>query len=137
DLDTFPCVALSLPGDKGQITVGPLTNAEHLSTYLQPQWWAVWTHHPMRVRGTSAPELAAWFAACVEDTDVMSAMLTGNVTSWIYFAVLADGRVCVAAGDEAPVVFDIGREAAGDDAHVWLPVVSPAVVSFDVRVICS
>ncbi|KAJ2810173.1 hypothetical protein H4S07_002821 [Coemansia furcata] len=137
DLDTFPCVALSLPADKGQITVGPLTNAEHLSTYLQPQWWAVWTHHPMSVRGASAPELAAWFAACVEDTDVMSAMLKGNVASWIYFAVLADGRVCVAAGDEVPVVFDIGREVAGDDAHVWLPVVSPAVVSFDVRVICA
>ncbi|KAJ2889542.1 hypothetical protein GGI21_006533, partial [Coemansia aciculifera] len=52
--------------------------------------------------------------------------------SWVYFAVLADGRVCVAK-DDRPVVFDVGDmdEEDGDrfESHVWLPVVSPAVTS--------
>ncbi|KAJ2890514.1 hypothetical protein GGI21_006143, partial [Coemansia aciculifera] len=70
DLDTFPCISLNLPGRMGQITVGPLTNMEHLSTYLQPQWWAVWTSEKSScpsVRSASAPDLAQWFAECVAD----------------------------------------------------------------------
>ncbi|KAJ2488637.1 hypothetical protein IWW37_004659 [Coemansia sp. RSA 2050] len=146
DLDTFPCIALSLPGTKGQITLGPLTNMEHLSTYLQPQWWVVWTQCRTcpSVRRASAPGLAQWFSACVGGgRGVESAMLTDNMVSasWIYYAVLADGRVCVAMcgswpvlKEDALVVFDVG---ASDDSHVWLPVVSPAVVSFDLRIICA
>ncbi|KAJ2063864.1 translation machinery-associated protein 20, partial [Coemansia sp. S2] len=140
DLDTFPCIALSLPGNGGQITLGPLTNMEHLSTYLQPQWWAVWTQCDSQstcpsVRGTSAPDLAQWFSGCVAGGPgvQMSAMLTNNMApaSWIYFAVLADGRVCVAATrgswpsseEDMPVLFDTGGSAANDDGnHVWLPV---------------
>ncbi|KAJ2866608.1 hypothetical protein GGH94_001415 [Coemansia aciculifera] len=155
DLDTFPCIALSLPGNSGQITLGPLTNMEHLSTYLQPQWWAVWTQCDGQstcpsVRRTSAPDLAQWFSGCVAGGSgvQMSAMLTNNMApaSWIYFAVLADGRVCVATTrgswpsteEDAPVVFDIGVSATnGSGNHVWLPVVSPAVVSFDLRIICA
>ncbi|KAJ2347970.1 hypothetical protein GGH91_001599, partial [Coemansia sp. RSA 2671] len=145
DLDTFPCIALSLPGAKGQITLGPLTSMEHLSTYLQPQWWVVWTRSRTcpSVRRASAPDLAQWFSGCVGGMGVESAMLTDSMVpaSWIYYAVLADGRVCVAMRGSPPgqkedmvVVFEVG---ALDSSHVWLPVVSPAVVSFDLRIICA
>ncbi|KAJ2506125.1 hypothetical protein IWW47_001738 [Coemansia sp. RSA 2052] len=164
DLDTFPCIALSLPGRLGRITVAPLTNMEHLSTYLQPQWWAVWTSDRSAnpsVRSASAPDLAQWFAGCVAGGPGVRkcAMLTNNMAlaSCVYFAVLADGRVCVAATrgawplaaataaaaeEDAPVVFDVGVSATSEDGgqyadHVWLPVVSPAVVSFDLHIICA
>ncbi|KAJ2747352.1 hypothetical protein GGI20_000603 [Coemansia sp. BCRC 34301] len=153
DLDTFPCIALRLPGRMGQITVGPLTNMEHLSTYLQPQWWAVWTSDQSScpsVRSAPAPDLAQWFTGCVAGGPGVQkrAMLTNNMApaSWVYFAVLTDGRVCVAATrgawlmaeEDVPVVFDAGASAANQDVdHVWLPVVSPAVVTFDLRIICA
>ncbi|KAJ2432518.1 hypothetical protein IWW46_006626, partial [Coemansia sp. RSA 2440] len=50
DLDSFPCISLCLPGTNGQIIIGPVTEPESLSTYLQPQWWAVWTTHTDDVR---------------------------------------------------------------------------------------
>ncbi|KAJ2610950.1 hypothetical protein EV177_003717 [Coemansia sp. RSA 1804] len=152
DLDTFPCISFPLPGDMGQIIVGPVTDMGNLSTYLQPQWWALWIqpplqtedapHPPVDVRTAAASDLARLFSQAVrpDGIDPMSMcwrvrrahMLTSamRAASWIYFIVGASGKVCLATeGDTRSIVFD--AVASGSDSHVWLPVVSPAVVSFE------
>ncbi|KAJ2615438.1 hypothetical protein H4S08_001242 [Coemansia sp. RSA 1365] len=162
DLDTMPCFALTLPADMGRITVGPLTDPATLSTYLQPQWWAVWTDagpdrgragriESLALRYTPASEMREWFVrAATGNAGVRQRnVLTGVVpsSSWIYVIVLADGRLCIASvsdnvplGSATPVVFDIGSEAAsayvGPNGHMWLPTASPAMISFELQPIC-
>ncbi|KAJ1801371.1 hypothetical protein LPJ59_000336 [Coemansia sp. RSA 2399] len=141
DLDTFPCIALPLPGARGQIVLGPVTDMGNLSTYLQPQWWAVWMQPPpgappLDVRNADLSRLFAQIAQPgtadpsfgVQSASVLSTMRS---SSWVYFIVSTNGRVCLATGgDVHAVVFDV--DAVGDAAcHVWLPAVSPAVVSFE------
>ncbi|KAJ2083775.1 hypothetical protein H4R24_000546 [Coemansia sp. RSA 988] len=162
DLDTMPCFALALPADMGRITVGPLIDPANLSTYLQPQWWAVWTDtgpkkgcagriESLALRYTPASEMQEWFArAVVGDMSVRQrSVLTGVVpsSSWIYVVVLTDGRLCMSSvcddmplDSAAPVIFDIGSEAAaaymGPNGHMWLPTASPAMISFELQPIC-
>ncbi|PIA16405.1 hypothetical protein COEREDRAFT_87104 [Coemansia reversa NRRL 1564] len=162
DLDTMPCFALTLPAGMGRITVGPLTDPATLSTYLQPQWWAVWTDagpdkgcagriESLALRYTPASEMREWFArAAAGDADVRQRNVLTSVvpsSSWIYIVVLADGRLCIASvcdnmplGSATPVVFDIGPEAAsayvGPNGHMWLPTASPAMISFELQPIC-
>ncbi|KAJ1727577.1 hypothetical protein LPJ61_004499 [Coemansia biformis] len=149
DLDAFPCFALALPAGRGRVTVGPVTDPENLATYLQPRWWAVWTTEApgharaLDVRGTPALELQKWFAGCVGGDEGVRgrALLTDSMasSSWLYFIVLADGRLClVVVGDEparsAPLVaFDIGAGTLAEHArgHIWLPTASPAITSID------
>ncbi|KAJ2139165.1 hypothetical protein GGH17_000704 [Coemansia sp. RSA 788] len=145
DLDSFPCISLCLPGTNGQIIIGPVTEPESLSTYLQPQWWAVWTTHTDDVRDASPLQLRRLFADAVSGRSsscVQSCALTQFMDSslWVYCVVLTDGRVCLAVlGDdcqdaEPSVVFDTG--AASKD-HIWLPTASPAVVRFNLQSLCT
>ncbi|KAJ2296657.1 translation machinery-associated protein 20, partial [Coemansia sp. RSA 2705] len=148
DLDAFPCIALRLPGDRGQVLVGPYTLPENLSTYLQPQWWAVWFSESANVHDTSPVALRQQFAGAVADGNcVQRCLLTRRLASdmWVLALVLSDGRLCLAVGDDAdaadaralaepPVVFELGAEAVDDPGpHVWLPTASPAVVTFDLQ----
>ncbi|KAJ2684391.1 hypothetical protein H4R19_006897, partial [Coemansia spiralis] len=142
DLDAFPCFALALPAGQGRITVGPVTDPANLSSYLQPRWWAVWTadghSSAPDVRQAPAAELQQWFARCVATGATVrqrALMDTMTSSSWLYFIVLTDGRLCLAVvGDEPAasaslVVFD--TEAAAVAGHVWLPTASPAVARID------
>ncbi|KAJ1990690.1 hypothetical protein GGI25_001015 [Coemansia spiralis] len=159
DLDTFPCIAFTLPGNKGQITLGPITDMDNLSTYLQPQWWAVWTEtdDTAEYRGTPdvrnayAADLSLWFSELtqpdVNDPFIRGKrVLTNNMkpASWVYFIVGVNGRICLAAGGAPAIVFDVGLDLDTDsgagskdkvrmsvDSHIWLPIVSPAIVSFE------
>ncbi|KAI8320853.1 hypothetical protein GQ54DRAFT_325603 [Martensiomyces pterosporus] len=160
DLDAFPCVSLSLPGSKGQITVGPITDLQDLSSYLQPHWWAVWTtpddvaaNMTPNIVDTPTPELSRWFVSMAKKAPEAAAsqhravMLTRNLEpgSWIYFIVLDDGQICVSthwpkadatsSSTASPVVFDmqLTRHEIAGGCHIWLPTVSPAVVSFDLE----
>ncbi|KAJ2820210.1 hypothetical protein IWW50_005146 [Coemansia erecta] len=150
DLDAFPCISLCLPGTNGQIIIGPVTEPESLSTYLQPQWWAVWTTDMGDVRDVSPLQLREQFADAVsgcQDGCKQSCALTQNMDPdlWIYCVVLSDGRVCITVlgddyqGDSEPaVVFDIGADTvAASGSHIWLPVASPAVVRFNLQSICT
>ncbi|KAJ2161039.1 hypothetical protein GGF46_001786 [Coemansia sp. RSA 552] len=161
DLDMFPCISLALPSGKGQITIGPVTVPENLSTYLQPQWWAVWTtseatpFYGKCLRDVPSAQLLSWFVRSTkqgEDSCRQSAVLTSSSMSttatWVYVVVLRDGRVCLATINDGqadrgapdalkPVVFDIGASAASNNGHVWVPTASAAVVSFDLVPICT
>ncbi|KAJ2123751.1 hypothetical protein IW147_002344 [Coemansia sp. RSA 720] len=148
DLDSFPCISLCLPGTSGQIIIGPVTEPESLSTYLQPQWWAVWTIDTDDVRDASPLQLRRLFADAVSgrsSTCVQSCALTQFMDSslWVYCVALTDGRVCLAVlGDncqdaaEPSVVFDTGCDDASG-SHIWLPTASPAVVRFNLQSLCT
>ncbi|KAJ2553247.1 hypothetical protein EV175_003009 [Coemansia sp. RSA 1933] len=141
DLDTVPCIAFPLPGTQGQIVLGPVTDMGNLSTYLQPRWWAAWIRPPpsdgcvLDVRTAAAADLSYLFSQVARpDADptlgVVRASVLSNIrpASWIYFIVGSGGRVCLATGgDVHTALFD--TEAA--DCHIWLPVVSPAVIRFE------
>ncbi|KAJ1766684.1 hypothetical protein IW140_006155 [Coemansia sp. RSA 1813] len=154
DLDTFPCIAFTLPGDWGQIILGPVTDMGNLSTYLQPQWWAVWTQppppgslqkpgsSPLDVRNAAAADLSRLFSQiaqpnstdpslCVQSASVLTRAM--RAASWVYFIVSTSGHICLAtSGEMQTVLFDVGLDAVDVSGnHIWLPTVSPAVISFE------
>ncbi|KAJ1753496.1 translation machinery-associated protein 20 [Coemansia sp. RSA 1821] len=124
DLDSFPCIALDLPKGQGQIILGPNTEPENLSTYLQPEWWAVWSSATHNVHDTQSSLLRRQFSSAISgasDPPVEHKCLTRRMASdlWVCFAVLSDGRVCMAAVSEDMrlveplVVFDSKLQTAG------------------------
>ncbi|KAJ1951749.1 hypothetical protein EC988_003934 [Linderina pennispora] len=145
DLDSFPYITLALPGSHGQIIVAPVVDPRDLSTYLQPQWWALWVPPKDSIAGERADEpasrLSRWFAhqvtramAATADGEQCHGAVLGTSPDWTCFAVLRNGNVCVSAG-EPQVVLDTGMQ---DDAlstmgHVWLPKVSSAIVRFELH----
>ncbi|KAJ1806038.1 hypothetical protein LPJ56_006449 [Coemansia sp. RSA 2599] len=143
DLDAMPCVGLELPGDHGELIVGPAPSKGELSTYLQPRWCVVHAKNSRRCRRMlsssgsdcrqegfcqlSSTQLSRRFVKLVSpswsgsDVDVTISHLTSRLVAYstsVMFAVFDNGQVAViamhASDDEDFDSYDNDEEIAVD-----------------------